>query len=149
MEGFFENSNYKSGWKHLSKEDNINVIKTHSNPEMSNINTSNGKKPSEANSTSENNSKPNTVLKKEDSSNAVDTHHNFETNNNDENDTKPAEISMPEQDDIMNELAKISTDIDAINSMILSQNEKIDNLINLLEKKEIISKKSVFGLSWK
>ncbi|MCI1960261.1 MAG: hypothetical protein LKJ25_11655 [Clostridia bacterium] len=147
MEGFFENSNYKSGWKHISKEDNINVIKT--KPEMSNINTSNGKKSIDANSTSENNSKPNTVLKKEDSSNAVDTNHDLETNNNDENDTKPAEISMPEQEDIMNELAKISTDIDAINSMILSQNEKIDNLINLLEKKDIISKKSVFGLSWK
>lgn len=134
MEGFFENSNYKSGWKPLAKDDSINAIQTRLASETFNATMKNVAKPAEDNNKAEQkNTKINPPVK-EDSA---------------ESELKASEISKVEEIDILKEISKISKDIQALNSMLLEQNEKIDNLLNLIEKADTSGKKSVFGLSWK
>lgn len=135
MEGFFENSNYKSGWKPLSKEYNVNTINTGLGSETFNVNIQNGKKEL-ANKQQSNDKK--TINKPSDS----------ETYNaNAENVADDAKLS--EQNNIIEELSKISENIKALNDIIVSQNEKIDNLLSLYEKIETESKKSIFSRAWK
>ena len=106
MEEFYKNSNYRSAWRPLTRENNVSIISTSSGVE---------------------------TLKK-----------------NDESVETPTEVSKtPEQNEILEQLAEISADINTLNQIVLDQSEKISKLLSLFEEKEAAGKKNVFGLQRK
>lgn len=106
MEEIHRNSNYKSTWRPLIKEDDPSVISPSSGVE--------------------------TIIKNIEDSGKI-----------------AGRNEMPGQRDILKELAGISSGIDALNHMVIDQNEKIRNLLSLMDRKETEVKKSAFKLPWK
>lgn len=106
MKEFYQNSNYRSAWRTLTRENDLNIVSASSDVETLKKNNESVEEPARENETSEEN-------------------------------------------DILKKLTEISADINTLNHLIQDQSEKMNNLLILLEEKDGIGKKSIFGLLWK
>lgn len=87
-------------------------------------------------------------LTRENEGNATNTSSDDKTAKKTTNNVElPVEVeNVLKQVDILNKLTEISADISTLNRIIVEQQEKIDQLLSLLEQKDAAGKKSIFGL---
>ncbi len=163
LETFYENSNYKSGWRPLIKESSLNAVGSFTETGASGKNAETGRKrPTspvpESPAAEEAGGKQDFPAAEIEKKQAVPVAGaekrqtvfcpcavGAETANGSGKESAapaPAESETPEQSDIRKELSRIGADIDTMNRRLLRQGEKIDSLLQMMEK--AAEKRSIF-----
>lgn len=155
METFYEKSNYKSGWRPLSKENSLDAVSSFAETGASGKNAETGRKrpappipePPAAEKAGEKQDFPAGEIEKKQAVPVAGAEKRQTlfcpcavgagtANSSGKEPAVPAhgETETPEQGDIQKELSRIAADIDTMNHRLLRQGEKIDSLLQMMEK---------------
>ena len=160
METFYENSNYKSGWRPLVKESSLNAVSSvvteqQGVPEKTAGTVKKQAAPAETDlqAKAESEKKPAEPTeaespmaaeteKKEFASCSCAVEARTKAESGGGQAAPAAATETPEPGEILKELSRIGAEIDALNHRILRQSEKIDSMLQLMEK--MSEKRSIF-----